>query len=229
MFLAHWWKIRFTNTPRSWLVSGSSGRLPFHLPLAGRRVCRGTISIRSAWAKNGSRIRFHGCEARLVYCVGLLVCWTPQMAQWKIIYGKYVTLPQGGGLFSFPPTHMLSVLFSSQNGWFMWTPLVFVGSGGSVFALPNHARDFCPGSYPRSIEWTVVGSMYWWHGMDSFSARYMLSATPLVALGLAALMASVSQGGAKRGSPGRPLLHFRAFVCHPVPARPDSQEPDFDC
>src|SRR4029077_4886548 len=127
-------------------------------------------------------------KARLVYCAGLLCCWIPQMAQWKIIYGKYVTLPQGGGLFSFPPTHMLSVLFSSQNGWFIWTPLVFVGVVGVLFALPNHGREFLPWIVPAVIEWTVVGSMYWWHGMDSFSARYMLSATPLVALGLVALM-----------------------------------------
>jgi hypothetical protein len=188
LFLAHWWNIRFTNTPRSWFVLGLLGGFlsicrwqdvvyvggPFLFDLLGKEWIKNPIS----WLK-----------ARLVYCAGLLICWVPQMAQWKIIYGKYVTLPQGGGLFSFPPTHMLSVLFSSQNGWFVWTPLIFVGAVGVAFALGKHAREFLPWIVPAAIEWTVVGSMYWWHGMDSFSARYMLSATPLVALGLAALLA----------------------------------------
>jgi hypothetical protein len=187
MFLAYWWKIRFTNTPRRWLVLGLLGgyfsicRWQDILYVAGPFLFD---FLGTEWIKSP----IPWLRARLCYCAGVLVCWAPQIAEWKIIYGKYLTFPQGGGLFSFPPTHMLQVLFSTQNGWFTWTPLIFIGMVGVVVALRNHAREFLPWIAAASVELAVVGSMFWWHGMDSFGARYMLSGTPLAALGLAALM-----------------------------------------
>lgn len=187
MFVAHWWNIRFTNTLRSWFVLGLLGGFlsicrwqdvvyiggPFLFDLAGKE-----------WLKNP----IPWLRARSLYCVGVLLCWIPQMIQWKVIYGKYLTIPQGGGIFYFPPAFMLHVLLSSRNGWFVWTPLILVGVTGVAFALRKHAREFFPWIVVAVLELAVIGSMNVWHGMDSFSARYMLSATPLVALGLAALL-----------------------------------------
>jgi hypothetical protein len=187
MFLAHWWEIRSTNVPGSWLVAGL---------LAGfLSICRwqdvlyaGGPFLYDLMGKEWTKNPIPWLRARLLYCAGIVLCSLPQMLQWNVIYGKYLTLPHGGAIFSFPPKYMLNVLVSSRSGWFVWTPLVFIGVVGVAFALRSHAREFFPWIGVATLELAVVGSMDVWDGTGAFGARYMLSATPVVALGLAALL-----------------------------------------
>ncbi|MGA2716432.1 MAG: hypothetical protein ABSG41_25335 [Bryobacteraceae bacterium] len=182
LFLTIWWRVRESESRRDWLVLGLVGgflsicRWQDVLYLGGPLLYDlfgGSWLKRSAWWRS-----------RLLYGVGIGVCWIPQVLEWKAIYGKYVTIPQGGGIFSFPPAHMLQVLVSSQNGWFIWTPITILGVAGLFLGAVRATRIYLPWIIVLTLQAAVVGSVSFWSGVESFGARYMLSNTPLIGLGI---------------------------------------------
>jgi Dolichyl-phosphate-mannose-protein mannosyltransferase len=107
----------------------------------------------------------------------------PQTLQWREVYGTWLTIPQGSGFISFPPAHLGQVLFSSQHGWFSWTPLALLGCLGLLSWLRRQALDALPFLVAMSAQITLIACVSTWHG-DLFGMRYLTSLTPLLGLGL---------------------------------------------
>ncbi|HWF11357.1 MAG TPA: hypothetical protein VG297_22960, partial [Bryobacteraceae bacterium] len=123
---------------------------------------------------------------------------------------KFLTIPQGGGIFSLPPAHILQVLLSTQTGWFVWTPLTLLGSIGLVLGALKYPRIYVPWIVILTLQIAAVGSVWFWSGVESFGARYLLSDTPLAALGLITLLSlvpsrarQVSRPSARRAASSR--------------------------
>lgn len=182
VFLAVWWRFRESESSRAWVLLGLTGgylsicRWQDVLYLGGPilyDLFGGGWLKRSAWWRS-----------RLLYALGAGVCWIPQILEWKAIYGKYLTIPQGGGIFSFPPPHVLQVLLSTQNGWFTWTPITLVGVAGLVAGAMKATRIYLPWLIVLTLQAMVIGSIPFWSGLQSFGSRYMLSNTPLIAFGI---------------------------------------------
>jgi hypothetical protein len=191
LFLAYWWKVRTSNKARAWLLLGLIGGF--------LSICRwqdiiflggpGLFDLLSGtpWKSPWPWLR-----SRLFYVAGAGICWIPQVIEWRAIYGKYLTMPQGAGFIVFPPAFIREVLFSSRNGWFLWTPLTLIGVLGLLYGALRFTREFIPWIVVIALEVTVIGSMPTWHGYDSFSSRYLLTNSPLVGLGLFTLVCSLS-------------------------------------
>jgi hypothetical protein len=124
-----------------------------------------------------------------VYAAAAALCWVPQLLEWKYIFGSFFVIPQGRDFFVFPPPFVAQVLFSSQNGWFFWTPLTLLGSAGLLFGAWKMPRLFLPWIVVIALEVALVGSLpTTWHGADSFGSRYLVSCVPLIAFGVAAIL-----------------------------------------
>ncbi len=204
-FLAWWWSVRDACDTRRWLVLGLLGgalsvcRWQDILYLAGPGLydLMSGQPWKNTWAWLRSRIAFIG---------GVVLWWIPQIIEWKVIYGKYLTIPQGGGFISFPPAFIREVLLSSRNGWFVWTPLVVLGLAGLCFGAVRHFRLLAPWLVVIALEITAIGGMKTWHGFDSFSSRYLLANSALIGLGLLILILSA-------GSRLRAIWWALAAVC----------------
>jgi len=182
LFLAIWWRVRDSESPRDWVLLGLVGgylsicRWQDALYLGGPilyDLFGGRWLKRPAWWRS-----------RLVYALGIGLCWVPQLIEFKAIYGKYLLIPQGGGIFSFPPPHVLQVLLSTQNGWFTWTPIAVLGVVGLVVGATKATRIYLPWIIVLTLQALVIGSVSFWSGVESFGARYMLSNTPLIGFGI---------------------------------------------
>ena len=182
LFLMIWWRVRDSESRKDWVILGLVGGY--------LSICRwqdvlylgGPILydlFGGAWLKRPAWWR-----SRLLYALGIGVCWIPQLLEWKAIYGKYLTIPQGGGIFSFPPPHVLQVLLSTENGWFIWTPITVLGVAGLVAGATKATRIYLPWIIVLTLQALVIGSVSFWSGLESFGARYMLSNTPLIGLGI---------------------------------------------
>jgi hypothetical protein len=125
-------------------------------------------------------------RSRLTAMAVAAVLFVPQAVQWHQIYGVWLTLPQGGAFFHFPPAHVIDVLFSSRNGWFVWTPITFLAVLG--MGLLARSRPVLGISLFASVaaEVALVGSVVTWHS-NWFGQRYLTSLVPLVGVGLMAL------------------------------------------
>ena len=195
IFLWWWWKIKSANDARSWMLLGVAGGC--------LSICRwqDLIFLGGPFLFDliGTRTRLRPLvwlQTRLLYIFTALACWIPQLIEWKVIYGKYVVNPhQGDVTFSFPPPYLWLVLLSSRNGWLLWTPLIGFGLAGLAFATVRSLRLFAPWIAVIVLELILIGSMNEWHGGDSFSSRYMMSTTPIVAIGILALFSVLHRAG----------------------------------
>lgn len=60
----------------------------------------------------------------LILTTGFLIGFLPQIYIWKIFFDRYMLGPSWGYPFDFKNPHILYVLFNSQNGLFLLTPIV---------------------------------------------------------------------------------------------------------
>jgi hypothetical protein len=123
----------------------------------------------------------------------------PQLAYWHEITGEFVTYPyKSDEQLDLLHPHLLEVLFSVRKGLFFWTPLLLLAVAG----LPL-LRRFAPGllvptvAYLVGHTWVVASWSVWAYGA-SFGMRPFVEALPILAPGLAALIAAARGARARR-------------------------------
>jgi len=123
--------------------------------------------------------------------VAFLVVFFPQMVVWKILYGSFVTVPQGAGFVSWFKPDFFDVLFSSRHGLFSWTPIILLAVIG-LFMFPRKKRT---AGYLLAAAFALqlyINSVAGWVGW-SFGMRRFINCSALFGLGLAALLTKLQQ------------------------------------
>ncbi|MFQ5789945.1 MAG: hypothetical protein ACE5JI_05645 [Acidobacteriota bacterium] len=109
----------------------------------------------------------------------------PQTIYWKLLYGRFLLVPQGASYLGWSAPEWEAVLFSSRHGLFAWSPLLWVGALGFVVMLrraPAFGWSFLA-AFAMALY--VNASVHdWWAGA-SFGARRFDGALPGFGLGLA--------------------------------------------
>jgi len=114
----------------------------------------------------------------------------PQFIAWKRLYGSFFTIPQGGGFLLWFRPSVISILFSSFNGLFSWTPVTLVGVIGLLIRMKNKKAGkiplvllilFCLQLYMNSI-------VRDWHGSWGFGMRRFVNCIPVFMVGIGALL-----------------------------------------
>ena len=123
----------------------------------------------------------------LLAAAGLIV-FSPQMAMWQVLYGQFLTIPQGEGFMQWSQPHLWGVLFSSNRGLFWWEPVAVLALAGLFLLLRR--RPLLGGGFLLIIALEVyVNSVAgrWWGG-GGFGPRRFDMLAPILAWGLAALI-----------------------------------------
>lgn len=127
-------------------------------------------------------IPFFKTMNKIKFLVGLFIGFSPQLLAWQALYGKFWISPYISNIegFNLLQPRVFGVLFSVQNGLFLWTPVTLIGLVGLFFSKLNKWLKIIPvlAIYIVST-WST-----WWQGA-SYSGRMFVSILPLFALGLA--------------------------------------------
>ena len=135
-------------------------------------------------------------RAVVVGIAGLMVS-AIQCLFWFVVFGKAVTIPQGGSFMTPFNPHFVEVLFSTRHGLIAWHPVFAVAAVGMLFVRPW--------AMAMTLSSLVLAQLYvcsivseWWCA-DAFGMRRMSGTIPMLAFGMASLLdrAFVS-GGARR-------------------------------
>ncbi|HZG68905.1 MAG TPA: hypothetical protein VEZ12_19355, partial [Herpetosiphonaceae bacterium] len=109
----------------------------------------------------------------------------------KILYGNWLTVPQGEAFISPRTLYLGSLLISPLHGLAWWTPAYFVGLIGCIWFAVRRP-------WPGSIMLVAVtaftlynASLPDWHGSGAFGMRRLTVITPILALGLATVLDSL--------------------------------------
>ncbi len=142
--------------------------------------------------------------ARILPCLALfagaaLLAFMPQLIIWQILYGSiiggYLSL-SGGLAFYWLSPQWVQVLFSGFHGLYTWHPLLLAATLGLVLLARRSPRER---RFALLLALGLLMQLYlvsvwreWWQG-DSFGGRMFISAMPIFALGLAALLDRLSR------------------------------------
>ncbi|NML67011.1 glycosyltransferase family 39 protein [Hymenobacter sp. RP-2-7] len=118
-----------------------------------------------------------------------------QFFHWHAVSGHWVADGYQGEFFDFRHPHIIEGLFSFRKGWLLYTPLMAPALLGTGWL-----RRWVPGALAPVLVllpvllWVTFSWQQWWYG-GGFSARPLISVYPLLALPLAALLASAATRG----------------------------------
>jgi hypothetical protein len=104
-----------------------------------------------------------------------------------VLFGRWLTMPQGGGFVDWSSPHFVDVLFSAERGFFNWTPLMLAGTLGLLRLLPSMPAFAAASLAVIAATAWVNGGVRDWEAGDAYAARRFDLAVPFVAWGLAAL------------------------------------------
>jgi hypothetical protein len=114
------------------------------------------------------------------------------MFVWHITFGTW--LPGNpyahinGGQFDFLHPHLLGVLWSTDRGLFVWTPLLLVAVLGWLPLWRKDRRLTTLLVFSFGLQLYITASWAYWNGAVSFGQRFFSNMTPAFVLGLAALL-----------------------------------------
>jgi hypothetical protein len=196
IFLWYWWKIRSTSDAGRWFLLGIAGGFLSISRWQDGIFLMGPLLF-DLLERDCLRRPWPWLRARSLFALAVALCWIPQLMELKSIYGRYFINPYlpsllvQGDVAIFPPPFVWKVLMSSQNGWFTWTPAVVPGILGLIVGAYRFFHVYAPWIFIVALEVALVGSLSFWHGVDSFSSRYLTSTVPVVALGLFTLLCAL--------------------------------------
>ena len=189
-FLLVWWGVKDSASPRAWAWLGLCGGL--------LSICRWQdifylgIPVLFELSRNHTLVPW---RRWFIYGGTAGVCWIPQIAEWKSIYGRFLTIPQGSDFLQFPPRYAHLVLFSTNHGWFIWTPITALGVLGLFYGARRATAFYWPCILVILLEVALMGSMPTnWHNSESFGIRSLTSCVPLIGLGVATLVRDLGPG-----------------------------------
>jgi hypothetical protein len=143
----------------------------------------------------------NGLSTLAAFVLGAL----PQMLAWRAIFGHYLLKdpPHGSDFLRLDHPWLLETFFSSRHGLLYWTPLLWGGFVGLLLLLRRDRATALMLLLPVAvISYVNACSGDWWAG-GSFSNRRFDQALPLLAVGLAHVVAGLVE--ATRRRPGAAL------------------------
>ena len=185
-----WFEAERAPSLRTWCVLGLSVGLLTLVRWQGLvlAVLPAALAVRQLRSR-----RAHPAWIAAAAAVSVLA-FVPQMIVWKLLFGRWLTMPQGRDYVSWSAPHLIDVLFSAMRGFFNWTPVMFAGTAGLLW-LAGTMPTFATAALAAVLATAWVnGGVRDWEASDAFGGRRFDIAVPLVAWGLAALSRALAAG-----------------------------------
>lgn len=120
----------------------------------------------------------------IILLVGIVV-FTPQMAYWKFVTGKWLYYSyQSEGFPYLSSPRIGTVLWGARNGWFIYTPAMFIATLGLLYLLPRSRYNSWPTLAILILIVYIDAS--WWAPTFSAAAGYraLIEYIPFMAIPL---------------------------------------------
>jgi hypothetical protein len=115
----------------------------------------------------------------------------PQLLYWHAMTGHWIVFTYGtkGESFDFSAPHLLDIIVSHQNGWFLYTPMMLPVMASLVLLSRRSGTGARTILAIWALAWYLYGSWWaWWLGA-AFGYRGFVDYFALLALPLAAIVA----------------------------------------
>jgi hypothetical protein len=140
--------------------------------------------------------------AALIGVTGFALAYAPQFFAYRALNGGFAPDDTVARKLIWTSPHALSVLFSRDHGLFAWTPLAVLAMAGLVWLAVVRARAAHQDA--SRIAWLLLlmfaaqvytsGSVDSWTVSGAFGQRRFVAVTPILTVGIAAVLAASAAG-----------------------------------
>src|SRR5665213_3251747 len=208
LFLWYWERTKLQRTAGQWAVLGLLGGLMgnVYYPNAIVMIFPGLEAAFLLFEKSRNSGRAAATIPKLalgcgVFFATFIAALFPTFLTRQIIYGgPFATGYPAISTWNWGSPVLLKILFSSDHGMFIWTPILILAVAGLPFLFKRDAL-LGAGSILTSLAfYYFIASYPDWDGISSFGNRFFVSLTPIFILGLAALISELAKwlGSASR-------------------------------
>lgn len=149
----------------------------------------------NSWEKLKAKFFFFLKEYKQLIIIALSAFFVilPQLIYWKFITGQWVYYSYTNERFFFDHPKIFDVLFSFRKGFFIYTPVMLLGTFG-LFYLQRYAKKISWAIWILLLVYIYVISSWWawWYG-GSLGMRPLIDVYGLFAFGLAAFIEIISK------------------------------------
>ena len=127
----------------------------------------------------------------VAFLVSVLILFPPQLLYWKMVTDRYIFYSYGNeGFSNWNNPKILEVLFSHQNGWLIYSPIMVLGLGGLIFMMARKIKGWLMPTMLISIATYIFASWWaWWFG-GAYGHRCYVDFLPIFAIPSAHLLSS---------------------------------------
>ncbi|MGC8872946.1 MAG: glycosyltransferase family 39 protein [Chloroflexia bacterium] len=136
----------------------------------------------------------------LLLGTGAALAFTPQLAVYRVLNGRFGPNPTVSGKFDWASPHFLEVLFDPHYGLIVWSPVVLFALFGLLLLCRQDRRLGIAACLAFLAQVYLAGCFLTWQGPGSFGQRRFINCVVLFALGLAALIALAQKKGWPAGA-----------------------------
>lgn len=125
--------------------------------------------------------------------IATAILFAPQLYYWKIVTGNYLFYSYGNeGFNHWNSPKMLQVLFSAQNGWLIYSPIMATGLIGIGLMIKRKASGWLMPTITLLFATYVFGSWWaWWFG-GAYGHRCYVDFLPVLAVPMAIFIKQLS-------------------------------------
>ncbi|HKZ87187.1 MAG TPA: glycosyltransferase family 39 protein [Anaerolineae bacterium] len=191
---AAWFAVSRDARPRNWLLMGAS--IGLAALVRTQNVLIGLVP--GVWLLAQAPAAFRSGEGRAwlqsaaASGLGALIGFALQMIVWRVVYGSWIELnpyayTQGAGHFT-GTFQILPVLFSTDRGLFVWSPVLLFALAGLAPLYAQHRRLAAFLIVHFAAQALLVSAWSVYNGALAFGARLLLQNTPTYVVGLTAFV-----------------------------------------
>jgi len=216
LFLWYWDRTRVDRTWKQWILLGLIAGLMLDVYLAnGILLLAPALDCAAAYLRTSGKIKaiWENLRLHLLFSASFLAAFSPMLISREIVYGNPLTLGMYASVaWNWRNPAFWKVLFSSDHGMFVWTPILVLAVAGLPFLWRKDR-------FIGSICLLVLAAFYclisfdpWWSGTLSFGNRFFVSLTPIFVLGLGSLFSAASRLWPEPRATARRLVPVTAFL-----------------
>ncbi len=194
-FVWGWLATRGTRTRRQWIWLGALAGLMTLIRwqnalFALLPACDAIAElIASGRARNMTGVRRTIVDG-LLFTTAATVLFTPQMIAWHSIYGTWLAVSPVGPQIRWSDPHLADILWSSRNGLFSWSPVLYCAAIGLVVFAVAQPSVGLPALLALAVMTYFNACVQDWWGSAGFGGRRFDGTIPLFCLGAAAFASS---------------------------------------
>ncbi len=143
----------------------------------------------AAWTAVRSRDLARGAARLLVMAATAALVFVPQLLAYHAVNGRWGPSTLVTRKMDPSSPHLLEVLFDPGHGLFAWAPLLLLATAGLLWRVFGRDAFAAVLALGLLLQVWINGAVDSWSQAGAFGSRRFLSATPVFAWGLAALVA----------------------------------------